>query len=83
MYTHVYKNTSTKMYTPFYIGFINNMDHLRISGTESSSVILGKKRFKIWKLWPKRCQTTEAKRDGIINLQHYNFNQFWHGKLIY
>ena len=31
------------MYTPFLIGF-NHMDHMRISGTEPSSVILSKKR---------------------------------------
>ena len=28
------------MYTPFLIGLINNMDHMRISGTEPSSVII-------------------------------------------
>ena len=28
------------MYTPFYIGLIYNMDHMRISGIEPSSVIL-------------------------------------------
>ena len=28
------------MYTPFKSDLINNMDHMRISGTESSSVIL-------------------------------------------
>ena len=32
--------TSTKMYTPFLTGLINDMDHMRISGTEPSSVIL-------------------------------------------
>ena len=31
--------SSTKMYTPFLIG-INDMDQLRISGTEPSSVII-------------------------------------------
>ena len=28
------------MYTPFLIGFNQHMDHMRISGTEPSSVIL-------------------------------------------
>ena len=28
------------MYTPFSIRLINNMDHMRISGAETSSVIL-------------------------------------------
>ena len=32
--------TSTKMYTPFSSDLINDMDHMRISGTEPSSVIL-------------------------------------------
>ena len=36
----IIKETSTQMYTPFYFGLINNMDHMRISGTEPSSVIL-------------------------------------------
>ena len=42
-YTHqvveIQIETSTKMYTPFLIGIkqINNMDHMRISGTEPSS----------------------------------------------
>ena len=32
--------TSTKMYTPFLLDQINDMEHMRISGTEPSSVIL-------------------------------------------
>ena len=31
--------TSTKMYTPFKSDKINDMDHMRISGTEPSSVV--------------------------------------------
>ena len=37
---------------------INNIDHMRISGTEPSSVILGQtKQFKSWKVMPKRRQS--------------------------
>ena len=54
------------------------MDHMRISGTEPSSVILGQTvKFKKLKsddqTLPKQ---TEAKRDGVINPQNYNFKQF-------
>ena len=35
-----YKKRPTKMYTPFYIGFNLKYGHLRISGTEPSSVVL-------------------------------------------
>ena len=57
---------------------INNMDHMRISGTEPSSVILAKQsRFKSWKVISEKCQKqSEAKKDGVINPQNYNFNQF-------
>ena len=44
--------TSTKMYTPFLSDKINDMDHMRISGTETSSVILNQTgSLKSWK-WP-------------------------------
>ena len=61
---------------------INNMDHMRISGTQPSSVILSQTmKFKKLKSdylnVPKQA---EAKRDGVINPQNYNFNQFQHGK---
>ena len=57
---------------------INNMDHMRISGTEPSSVILSqRKQFKKLKsdaqIVPKQAK---AKRDGVINPQNYNLNQF-------
>ena len=50
---------------------------MRISGTEPSSVILGQKmKFKKLKIDnPKVPQQAEAKRDGVINPQNYNFNQ--------
>ena len=42
VYSKKYKKTSTYMYrsTPFKSDLINNMDHMSISGTEPSSVIL-------------------------------------------
>ena len=49
------------------------MDHMRISGTEPSSVILSQKgsSFKGCKMMSQKCQKqTEAKRDGIINPQN-------------
>ena len=50
----IQKETSIKMYTPFNTDLINNMDHMRISGTEPSSVILGQKSsLKSWKVMPK------------------------------
>ena len=43
----IQKETPTKMYTPFLIGFYINMDHMFISGIETSSVILSQtKRFQ-------------------------------------
>ena len=64
------------MYTPFLIGLINEMDHMRILGTEPSSVILSQTySIKCWKVMTKRCQKqAEAKRDGVINPHNYNFN---------
>ena len=54
------------------------MDHMRISGTEPSSVILSqtcciKKLKSNDQKVPKQA---EAKWDGVINPQNYNFNQF-------
>ena len=51
---------------------------MRISGTEPSSVILSqtssiKKLKSIDQKVPKKAK---AKRDGVINPQNYNFNQF-------
>ena len=58
------------------------MDHMRISGTEPSSVILAKKG--IFKRLQRDAQNVpkqvEAKRDGVINPKNYNFKQFKHGK---
>ena len=54
------------------------MDHMPISGTEPSSVILSQtKVFKKMKSdAPKVPKQAEAKRDGVINPQNYNFNRF-------
>ena len=58
------------------------MDHMRISGTEPSSVILSQTmKFKKLKSDdPKVPKQAEAKRDGVINPQNYNFKQFKNGK---
>ena len=58
---------------------INNMDHMRISGNEPSSVILSQRmRFKKLKSDdPKVPKPAEAIRDGVINPQitiSINFN---------
>ena len=51
---------------------------MRISGTEPSSVILSQTmKFKNLKSdYPKVPKQAEAKRDGVINPQSYNFKQF-------
>ena len=53
------------------------MDHMRISGTEPSSVILSQKmKFKKLKSDDRKVpKQAEAKRDGVINPQNYNFSQ--------
>ena len=54
------------------------MDHVRISGTEPSSVILSQtmtfKKLKCYE--PKVPKQAEPKWDGVINPQNYYFNQF-------
>ena len=51
---------------------------MRISGTEPYSVILSQtKQFeKLKNDNQKVSKQAKAKRDGVINLQNYNFNQF-------
>ena len=51
---------------------------MRISGTEPSSVIrsLTKLFQKLENVFPKLSKQAEAKRDGVINSQNFNFNQF-------
>ena len=54
------------------------MDHMCISGTEPSSVILSQTmKFKMLKSdAPKVTKQAKAKRDGVISPQNNNFNQF-------
>ena len=54
------------------------MDHLRISGTEPSSVILSQKKVvsTVENVCPKVPKQGKAKRDGVINPQNYNLNKF-------
>ena len=54
------------------------MDNMRISGTKPSSVIFSRTmKFKKLKSGdPKLPKQAEAKRDGVINPQNYNFEQF-------
>ena len=51
---------------------------MRISGTEPSSVILSQTKLfqKLNIDAPKVPKQAEAKRDGVINPQNYNFSQF-------
>ena len=54
------------------------MDHMRISGNAPSSVILRQTFIsKVGNVDPKVSRQAEAKRDGVINPQNYNFNQFY------
>ena len=57
---------------------INNMDYMRISGNEPSSVILSQtKLVQTLKMIARNCQNqAKAKGDGVINPQNYNFSQF-------
>ena len=48
---------------------------MRISGTETSSVISAKQSsLKVDKWCPKVPEQAKAKWDDVINLQKYNFN---------
>ena len=50
---------------------------MRISGNEPSSVVLSQKGIlKNWKDVPHVPNQAEAKRDGVINPQNYNLEQF-------
>ena len=54
---------------------------MRISGNEPSSVILRQiVVLKVENVDPKLPKEAEAKRDGVINPQNYNFNQFLNGE---
>ena len=60
------------MYTPFKSDFINKMDHMRISGTEPSSVILSQTKLfqKLKSDVPKVPKQAYYKRDCVINQQN-------------
>ena len=69
----IQKETSTKIYTPFYFGFNNNIDHMRISGIDPSSLRV----HVVNKLKTKQVRKqSEAKRDALRDPLNYNFNQF-------
>ena len=54
---------------------------MRISGNEPSSVILLQVvGSKVENVDPRVSKEAESKRDGVINPQNYNFNQFLYGK---
>ena len=56
------------------------MDHMRISDTKPSTVMLSQtKQFKKLKSDAKRVpKQAKAKRDSVINPQIYNLNPFLH-----
>ena len=58
------------------------MDNMAISGNGPSSVILRQTKLfqKLESESPKVPKQVEAKRDGVINSQNYNFNQFYPGE---
>ena len=52
---------------------------MRISGTEPSSVILSQRKLflkKVKNVCPKVPKQGKAKRDGVLNPQNYNLNEF-------
>ena len=51
---------------------INNMDHMRISSTEPSSVILSQSNSKNWKVMPQKCRI-KLKPNGMVKPQPYFF----------
>ena len=57
---------------------INNMDHMRISVLNPRQWPLAKQtNLKRWKSHaPKVPKQAQAKRDGVINPQKYNWSQF-------
>ena len=56
---------------------INDLDHMRISDTESSSVmLLQRKWLESWKRMPKVPEQGKAKKGGVISPQNYNLHEF-------
>ena len=64
------------MNTPFLTDLINNLDHMRTSNTEPSSVFLSqkKKEKKLKSDTEKVPNQAKANMDGVINPQSYNFS---------
>ena len=62
-------------------GVTNNIDHMRISGTEPSSMTLSQtKSFRKMKIDNQKVpKQAEYNRDGVINPQNNNFKQ-WHSQ---
>ena len=58
---------------------------MRIPGTKPSSMILSQtKKFKTLKSDAQKMpKQAEAKRDGVINPQNYNYNQFFNTENFY
>ena len=57
----------------FITDLINKMDHMRISGTEPSSMILSqRKKFQKFErdTFTKRAKTSWSEKDSVINLQN-------------
>ena len=63
---------------------INNMDHMHISGTEPSSMILSQKRNfqKLKRDVPNVPKQAEAKRDGVINPPKIQFQTILTRKIL-
>ena len=69
----------------FISDLIYNMDHMHISGTKPSSVILSQtKKFKKLKSDSQNVKRKKLKqqRVGVINPQNYNFNQILTQKIL-
>ena len=65
----------------FKTDLIKTMDHMRISGTEPSSMILSQKSsFKSLKVVSQKCKNKLKPKEMYINQQNYNFNQLFYGK---
>ena len=60
-------------YTILKSHWLNKLDHMHISGTEPSSVILSKTMKSDTQIMPKQ---VKDKRDAVINLHNYNFISF-------
>ena len=70
-------------YGKFESDFNNNMDHMRIPSSETSSEILSQTMLlKQLKCDIQNAKQTEVKRDCEINPENYNFTQFLIWKIL-